>query len=473
MLIGLLLLRTFTLKSKQVKASDSEIVKVQIDTAAISRLSKSIQFKTVSHDEHEKIDYTQFDSLHDFLTIAFPLVHEKLSKEVVNNHSLLYTWKGSNENTKPIIMYAHMDVVPIEEANIADWEVEPFSGEVKNGYVWGRGTLDDKGSVLAILEAVEKLLQEGFIPPRTIYLAFGHDEEIGGNDGAAKIASLLASRKVQAAFHLDEGGLVSHGMVPGVAEDFALIGTGEKGFLTLELSVKMKSGHSSRPPKQTALGTLVTALAKLEKHTFERGVSITVSDFIDFVGPEMKMPLKIVFANKWLFKSLIMNEYQKSIEGNAMIRTTGVPTVLNAGMKENVIPAEATAKVNFRILQGETSEDVIKKVKEIIQNDTVKIKPFGVTFEPSKNADVTAEGFKTIQRSIARVFPDAKVSPFLMIGSTDSKHFEKLAENIYRFLPVRMDKEEVAKIHGVNERISLQAHMESIAFYETFIKELK
>lgn len=467
------MLRTFTLKSKQIKVADAEIVKVNIDSAAIARLSRSVQFKTVSYDEHEKIDYTQFDSLREFLSSAFPLVHQHLNREVVNHHSLLFTWKGSNENIRPIIIYAHMDVVPVEDVNLADWQVAPFSGEVKDGYVWGRGTLDDKGSVLAILEAVEKLLQKGFVPPRTIYIAFGHDEETGGNYGAAKIASLLKSRNIKAEFHLDEGGLVSHGMVPGVTEDFALIGTGEKGFLTLELSVKMKSGHSSRPPKQTALGTLITALSKLEAYTFERGVSITVKDFIEYVAPEMKMPLKIVFANQWLFKSLILNEYQKSIEGNAMIRTTGVPTVLNAGVKENVIPGEATAKVNFRILQGETSQDVIQKVKSIIQNDSVKIKPFGVTFEPSKNADTKGEGFTTIQRSIARVFPDVKVAPFLMLGSTDSKHFQEISENVYRFLPVRMDREEVAKIHGVNERISLKAHMESIAFYQTFIEELQ
>ncbi|MBX2902632.1 MAG: M20 family peptidase [Chitinophagales bacterium] len=472
-LIGILLFNTLMLKSKQIKVPASEVVSVQIDDSAAMRLGKSIQIKTVSYDEPEKVDAAAFDSLHELLRVSFPLVHQNLSRTVVNKHSLLYTWKGKNNTAKPIIMYAHMDVVPVEDINLADWEVPPFSGEIKDGYVWGRGALDDKGSVLAILEAAEKLLKVGFVPERDVYFAFGHDEEIGGEQGAKKIAELLLQKKVHAEFYVDEGGLVSHGMVPGVNEDFALIGTGEKGFLTLELSVKMESGHSSRPPRQTALGTLITALAKLEEHTFERTVSITVNNFIDFVGPELKMPLKMVFANKWIFKGLIMDEYQKSIEGNAMIRTTGVPTVLHAGVKENIVPGEASAKVNFRVLQGETSQDVIKKVKAIIDNDTVKIKPFGITFEPSKNASTDAPGFLLLQRSIAKVFPDAKVAPFLMIGSTDSKHFEQVADNLYRFLPVRMGKEEVAKIHGVNERISVKAHAECIAFYETFLRDLK
>lgn len=472
LLIAFLLFRTFAIKSKQIKVPASEVVKLNIDSAAMQRLSKSIRFKTISYDEIEKIDYTQFDSLHEFLKQSFPLVHQKLNREVVNKHSLLFSWKGKNSALKPAIMYAHLDVVPVEDAELSDWSAAPFSGEIKDGFVWGRGTLDDKGSVLAILEAVEKLLAKGFEPQRDIYLAFGHDEEIGGKAGAKQIAALLQERNVKAEFYLDEGGLVSRGMVPGAKEDFALIGTGEKGFLTLELSVKMEGGHSSRPPAKTAITTLVSALEKLNKYEFDKKISVTVNDFLDYVGPEMKMPLKLVFANKWFFESVILSEYGKSGEGRAMTRTTGVPTVLRAGMKENVIPQEASAKVNFRILQGESSADVTKKVKEIIADEQVQIKPFGITFEPSKNADTKAPGFQIIQKSIAKVFPDAKVAPYLMIGSTDSKHFEKIAENLYRFLPVRMDKHDVAKIHGINERISFEAQMESIAFYQSFLLEL-
>ena len=464
---------TIKLKSKQVKVAASEVVKVETDEAAVARLSQAVRYKTISYDEPGLTDYSQFDSLHAFFQSAYPLVHQKLERTLINKYSSLYHWKGKNAGLKPILMYAHLDVVPIEEVNRNQWVVEPFGGEVKDGFIWGRGTLDDKGSALAILEAVERLLKNDFVPERDIYISFGHDEEIGGNEGAGKIAEYLAANKVMAEFHLDEGGLVSHGMVPGVSKDFALIGTAEKGFLTLELTVKMKGGHSSRPPKQSALGTLVTALAKLEAHTFERTASITVNDFIDYVGPEMGMPLKAVFANKWLFKGLILDEYQKSVEGNATVRTTGVPTVLHAGIKENVVPSEASAKVNFRILQGETTADVIKKVKDIIQNDTVKITPFGVVFEPSKNSSPERYGFKLIQNTTAKIFPDACVAPFLLIGSTDSKHFEQVAENAYRYLPVRMDGEELSKIHGVNERIAVSAHMECIAFYETLIKDLK
>jgi carboxypeptidase PM20D1 len=472
-LIVVIVFNTANLKSRQVKVAENEVVRVAVDSAVVVRLSKAIRYKTISFDEPGLTDYSQFDSLHAFFESAFPLVHQKLERTLINKYSALYYWKGKNTNLKPVSMYAHLDVVPVEEASKSQWVVAPFEGTVKDGYIWGRGTLDDKGSAIAILEAVNRLLESGFVPERDIYIAFGHDEEIGGTEGAEKIAAYLASKNVKTEFHLDEGGLVSHGMVPGVSKDFALIGTAEKGFLTLELTVKMNGGHSSRPPKESALGTLITALAKLEAHTFERTVSITVNDFIDFVGPEMDMPLKAVFANKWLFKSVIMDEYQKSVEGNAMVRTTGVPTVLNAGIKENVVPGEASAKVNFRVLQGETTADVIKKVKEIIQNDTVKITPFGVVFEPSKSSSPETYGFKLLQNATAKVFPDACAAPFLMIGSTDSKHFEPVTENAYRYLPVRMDGAEVAKIHGVNERISIAAHMECIAFYETLMKDLK
>ena len=473
LLLALIAINTFNLKSKQVKVSEDEVVNISTDDAAVNRLSRAIQFKTISFDEPGLTDYTQFDSLHQFFYKAFPLVHERLERTLVNNYSAVYHWKGKRADLKPVLMYAHIDVVPIEEVNRSEWDVEPFAGEVKDGFVWGRGTLDDKGSAVAMLEAVERLLQAGFTPVRDVYISFGHDEEIGGNEGAAKIAAYLKSKGVFAEFNLDEGGLVAHGMVPGVSKDFALIGTAEKGFLTLELTVKMKGGHSSRPPKKSALGTLVTALSKLEAHTFDRTASITVKDFIDYVGPEMDMPLKVAFANRWLFESLILDEYQKSVEGNAMVRTTAVPTVLHAGIKENVVPSEATAKVNFRILQGETSADVIKKVRGIIGDEAVQIKTFGNVFEPSKSASTNGYGFKLIQETTAKVFPDVCVAPFLLIGSTDSKHFEEVTQESFRYLPVRMDREELSKIHGVNERISISAHMQCIAFYETLISNLK
>ncbi len=471
-LAGIITYKTVTFQSKQVKVPESEHVKITYDSSALARLSKAIQFKTVSYDEPGKTDYAPFDSLKQHLIVSYPLVHKTLERTVIHNHSLLYFWKGKNTELKPVLFYAHQDVVPVEEVNLAEWKHAPFGGEVHDGHLWGRGRLDDKNSILGIMEATERLLASGYEPERGMYFIFGHDEEIAGMEGAAYVARYLEEKKVTPEFYLDEGGLISEGIVPNMTGAVALIGTAEKGYMTVEVSVKMKGGHSSRPPKKHALGTLVKALAKLEDYSYERKTSETVSDFIQHIGPELKFPLKSVFANQWLLDGVILNEYQKGIEGNAMIRTTGATTVLHAGVKENLIPSEAKAKVNFRILQGETSAGVLKKIHEVIDNDTVVVKTIGTVFEPSPNSSSTGFGWKILQKTTAQVYPDAVVAPLLMLGGTDSRHFYNLTKDVYRFMPTRMTGEQLATLHGVNERIKVDDYMGMITFYETLIKNL-
>ncbi len=471
-LAAILFFKTSSFKTKQITAADGKRIDFPIDETAVKHLSEAVKINTVSFDDTAVVNQLAFDSFFIFLKTEYASVFENLEDTIINKRSLLLKWKGKNETAKPVILYAHLDVVPIEETTKEKWTHAPFSGEVADGFIWGRGTLDDKGSLISIFEALKKLQANHFTPARTIYFAFGSDEEIGGNKGAAAIAEYFRQQKATFEFYIDEGGMVSNGMVPNMTRPVALIGTAEKGYVTLELSVNLKGGHSSHPAKETALDVLVSAVKKIHDNPEERRTVETVNEFMNFIGPEMPQPLKTVFANRWLFKPLILNEYEKSGEGAALLRTTSVATVMNTGVKENVIPSLVSAKINFRILPDETSKKVTDRITQLINDERVKIN-IGEVYEPSHQSRTDTYGFNLLQRTCAEVFPDAIVAPFLMLGSTDSKHFQDLTDNTYRFFPVRMNSELVGTIHGIDERIGVKDYMESIAFYESLLKGLE
>ena len=471
-LVSIIAIKTAAYKSKQIVSTDGKRNNYAMDESAIKHLSEAVKIATISYDDTTKFNQAAFDSLFTFLHTQYPAVFEKLDDTLINKRNLLLKWNGSNTATKPVIYYAHLDVVPIEENTLQEWKHQPFSGDVADGFIWGRGTLDDKGSVIAIFESLNRLIANGFTPQRTVYFAFGSDEEIGGANGAQVIADYLRKQELHFEFYMDEGGMVSEGLVPNVKHPVALIGTAEKGYVTLELSVNMKGGHSSRPPRESSVDVLVAAVKKLHDNQDERQIAEPVENFLSYVGPEMGMPLKAVFANKWLFKPLILNEYEKSAEGYALLRTTEVATVINAGVKENIVPSLVTAKINYRVLTGQTTDEVIKNAKKLIDDDRVEVAK-GEVYEPSKNSTTDSYGFQLMQKTMATVYPDALVAPFLMIGSTDSKHFQDLTDNTYRFFPARMDRDLVGTIHGINERIRTEDFMETIQFYQTMLTNLK
>jgi len=467
-----LFVKTSSFKSKQIVAPDGKRKEFALDETAVKHLSDAIKINTISFDDTSVVNQPAFDSFFIFLKTEYAQVFENLEDTIINQRSLLLKWKGKNETAEPVMFYAHLDVVPIEETTRNKWTHEPFSGEVADGFIWGRGAMDDKGSLISIFESVNRLLTKGVTPERTVYFAFGSDEEVGGKNGAAMIAAYLRAQKINLEFYIDEGGMVSEGIVPNIKRPVALIGTAEKGYVTLELSANIKGGHSSHPSPKSALDAVTIAINKLHDNQEERRTTETVNEFLEFVGPEMPQPLKTVFANRWLFSPLILNEYEKSDEGRALLRTTEVATVLNAGVKENVIPSLVTAKVNFRILNDEKAEDVVKRAEKTISDTSVKIK-VGEIYEPSRNSSSSTYGFKLLEQTSAEVFPDAIVTPFLMLGSTDSKHFQDITENTYRFFPVRMSKELLGTIHGIDERIGVKDYMETISFYETMLSNLK
>ena len=462
---GILLINTLRYESRQSRYEKTN--NIEISETAVQNLSESIRIKTISYDNSPSFDSSAFNNFLIFLENKFPLCDSLLNKKIINNYSVLYKWEGKNKELKPAILIAHIDVVPVE----GKWQEDPFSGLIKDNYIWGRGSLDDKAGALGTLEAAEILLKENFKPERTVYFAFGHDEEVMGKNGAKKIAEWLKDQKVEAEFILDEGLVVTEGLVPGIENPVALIGIAEKGYVTLKFSVKMHGGHSSMPEEETTLGVLSEAISKIEHNKPAAKITAPVDAFLSYIGPEMPFAKRIIFANQWLFKSAIINTYEKTPAGNALVRTTVVPTIINSGVKENVIPDQAEAIVNLRTLPGESNSELIKELKNIIDDERIKIEVL-TEINPSPVSSPNASGFNIIDKSIKQVFPNTYVVPSLMIAGTDSKHYVAICENIYRFLPIRLTKDDLNRIHGTDERIKVEDYKNVIRFYYQLMRNL-
>ncbi len=467
LLICVVLVKTLLFKSKQLEVT--AYLPLVLNDSCVHRFQKAITFKTISYDEPSKMDSSAFFGFQEFLMNSYPLVFSKMGVEKVNTFGLILHWKGKSATEKPVILMAHQDVVPIEEATKNDWMAAPFSGEIKDGFIYGRGTIDDKGSLIALLESAEALLKQGFVPNADIYFVFGHDEEmLLGSHGAKAMASLFKERKIEPAFVLDEGGIVTEYKVPGLNKTAAVVGIAEKGYQTLKLKLNIAGGHSSMPEKQTAIDELAKAIVALKENPFKAELGTTVQNFLSYVGPEMPFVSKMAMANQWLFAPMIKGTYAKSPAGNATIRTTTATTVFNAGIKENLIPGQAEATVNFRTLPGITQKDVIAHVKKVIANDSIKIIPQGVGSEPKQVAELNSESFRYLQKTISAYKKDIVVSPYLMLGATDGRHFAKITSQVFRFIPFT-DPE---GLHGVNERIKITEFKKGIGFYYELMKGL-
>jgi len=469
LLVAVIIARTATFSSRQIHVAPAAPMRLDRD-AIVRRLTEAIKLKTVSFQSPAESSAGEFQRLHNFLTKSFPRVHAQLTKETVNEYSLLFTWKGKNEQLKPVLLMAHLDVVPVDQPSENSWTHPPFAGSVANGYVWGRGAMDDKASVMAILEAVENLLKEGFAPERTIYLAFGHDEEIGGNHGAAKIAELVTSRRVELEFVLDEGMNILSGIIDGVSSPVALIGIAEKGYLSVRLSVNAAGGHSSIPPTDTAIGAVSRAFRRLEAAPFQATLRGPTRQMFDFLGPEMSFDKKLALANLWLFEPLVKKQLSASSLTNAILRTTVAPTIFIAGVQENVMPTQASAVVNLRIMPGETTAGALEHVRKAINDPQIKLTPLPVRMEPSAVSDIESASFKLLQRTIRETAPTAIAAPALLVGATDSRHYAALTRNIFRFLPITLKLEDTKRYHGIDERISIQDYERCVNFYARLIR---
>jgi carboxypeptidase PM20D1 len=467
-LILIVVIKTFTVGSMQIDVESVPLPEIGAESAA--NLSKALTIPTISYEPDLPIDTAAFRAFHQFLEETYPLIHSTLEKEIFSEFSLLYTWKGKNPDLKPVILMAHIDVVPAPDEE--RWEHPPYSSANDGTFIWGRGAIDDKGRLIATLEAVEKLIGENFVPERSIYLAFGHDEEILGRNGALLIANTLAERGVEAEFVIDEGLPITQGIIPMVSKPVASIGLSEKGYMSVILTVEMEGGHSSNPEKETSVTVLNQALHKLNNKPMKPYISEPVKNFLRYLGPEMPFLPRAIFANLWLFEGVVINIYTGSRAGNAAVRTVNSPTILTAGVKDNVIPTKAEAVVNFRMLPGETSIDVMQYLQNVIADDRVKISAYGDIQEPSPVSSVESYGFELVHKTIKQVFPEVMVSPMLALGATDSRYYINVSSDIYKFVPFTLLDDDLARFHGLNERISIENYHRAIGFYYQLIKNV-
>ncbi|MFA7527616.1 MAG: M20 family peptidase [Ottowia sp.] len=476
-LLAVLYVGVWTRGSRQHAVPPLQPLAVNADAAA-ARLGQAVRLQTVSSAEDADLNADEFQRLHALLAQQFPQVHAQLEREAVNGLSLLYTWPGSDPDAAPILLLAHQDVVPVAPGTESDWEQPPYSGAVRDGYIWGRGAWDDKGNLLAQLEAVEMLLVAGWQPERSVYLAYGADEEVGGLRGAALVAELLGQRGVRPAFVIDEGLLVLQGVVPGVRSPTALVGVAEKGYASVRLVVRAQPGHSSMPPPvgSSAIALLSRALTQLEDHPMPARLDGVAGAMFETLAPEMQGLSRLVLSNLWLFGPLVKRQLEASPGTNAALRTTTALAVVQAGNKDNVLPGRAQAIINFRLAPDDSLDDVLEHVRTVVAR-VVPAEQFALEVLPgAREASAVARTdtpqFDVLSRTIREVFPDAVVAPGLMVAGTDSVHYGAISKHIYKFSPIRASSGDLARFHGTNERLSVAGYADAIRFYHRLIQQL-
>lgn len=456
-----------TFRSGAPPPAGEAIAAPAVTPEALQHFQAAIRHQTISYANPALFDSSQFLAFHRFLEATYPVFHQRTERHVFDGYSLVHVWRGTDAALPPAVIMAHQDVVPIEEATRAMWTVEPFGGIVKDGYIWGRGTTDDKINLIAQLEAAEKLMQAGLQPTRTIYFVFGHDEEIGGR-GAIAIAAWMQAQKISAQFILDEGGIITREKLAGATRPVALLGTAEKGYMSITLTAEKPGGHSSMPDAETAIDILSQAIVRLRANPFEARITEPLQGLMQAVGPALPFMQKMAFANPWLFGPAVLKNLEKTGSGNAMVRTTFVPTILEGGIKDNVVPTVARATANLRLLPGDDAKTVLARLREIVADERVTIALQGPLSEASPVTSAKGFGFQKIAATINKSYPQVIASPFLMIGATDSRHFTGVSDNIIKFSPMV----DPIGFHGIDERVSLESFQTALWFYEQLLRDL-
>lgn len=439
----------------------------------VRKLSESIRFKTVSNGQDGAArNDAEFHGFIGWLQQSFPLAHNQLTRTMINELTPVYKWLGKKDSLPPILLTAHYDVVPVVNNDVIPWVKPPFSGDVHDGYIWGRGTIDNKLGVVGMMEAVEQLIAIGFQPQRTLYFSFGHDEEIGGPEGAAKVVEHFKSKGIQFEWSLDEGSFVLKDMLDAVKQPVTSINIAEKGMFTIELVARAVDGHSSMPPQELAVDILATALVKLVKNPMPYDLSGVTESFFKELAPHLSFQNRMVFSNLWLFEPLLVRQLAQSPPSNAMLRTTIAPTMLEASVKENVLPSSAKAVINFRIHPRDTTDTVLAHVKNVIDDDRIEIS-IRTRSEASAVSSDDSAAYHLLAATAKQVFDSTIVAPGLTIAGTDTKHYEKVSDDSYRILPVVITPSELPGIHGTNERISIDNAEHALNFYKLMIENIR
>lgn len=438
---------------------------------AVENLRALIRIPTVSRLDENETDWAPFVAFRDELATRYPKTHASLDLELVDRHSMLFRWRGNHEG-EPSVLMAHYDVVAATDEG---WEHPPFAGELVgdagDSYVWGRGALDDKGSLVCILEGVEAQLEQGFVPDHDIYLSFGHNEETAGS-GARVVVDLLEERGVRPALVLDEGGAVVEEIFPGVTDPIAVVGVSEKGILSLRLVVEQQGGHASTPPAFAATVRLARAIVRLNRKPFRKSFVKTNLEMIETLGAHAKQPLKWVFTNLWLTKLPLLGLFARlGDETNAMVRTTQVVTQLSGAQAANALPERAEAIVNIRVAIDSSVDESIEHVRRAIKDDTVRIEALHPT-EPSPVSPTSGRAWDLVKSTIEETFDGTIVTPYVMLGASDSRHFTRISDRVYRFSPFEMSREERGTLHAKNERVSVSTFVRGVGFYTRLIGAL-
>jgi carboxypeptidase PM20D1 len=472
-ILAILLLTTIyvvvrTIIFQRSKGSVEMIEPLQVDNQQVAEhLAAAIRCQTVPIDDKGTPDPDAFQQLHQMLKETYPLVHEKLKIQKINEYSLVYIWQGTRSDLDPIMLMAHQDVV---SADPTEWTHPPFDGVIADGFVWGRGSLDIKNQLIGIMDAAEALLQQGYRPERTVIFGLGHDEETGGTNGCKVIGQQLKERRIRLAGIVDEGGGIMAGLAAGVRGKIALIGNSEKGYLTVEFTVNAPPGHSSTPPPQTSIGILSKALTRLEAHPMPIHLR-RLRPLYHGIGTAAPFYIQVAFANVWLFSPILKHWLVSKPEMNASMRTTTALTIINGGVEDNTIPAEVKAIANFRLLPGDTIADVLWHIKKVIKDDRVKFKPVEGKFNEALPVSPTKSvAYQSLHKVIRQIFDNPPVAPFVMLGGTDCQHFVPVCDNIYRFTSVVMNESFMGLEHGIDERIPVEAIGKMVQFYTQLIK---
>jgi carboxypeptidase PM20D1 len=446
--------------------SDIQLPEYDLDTAAM-HLGDAVRFQTVSHQNSAENDQSQWTGLHDWLKATYPSAHSAMTREIVSDRSLLYTWEGSDTSLKPIILMAHQDVVPVTPGTENDWKHDPFGGEIADDAIWGRGSVDDKAMLIGLMESIDALARAEFKPKRTVYIVSGHDEEVGGT-GAKAIAALLSSRGVKALFTVDEGSAVvlDEPLTGGAA---ALVGVAEKGYATLKLTANADGGHSSMPPKQTGVINLAKALVAINENAFPLEVKGPGAAMLGTLAAAKGGTTKMAMANLWAFGSMITAKAGVKPSGAALLHTTIAPTMLEGSPKENVLPQSANALINYRIAPWNTSDDVTARAKSAIGTIPVTLSWVDPPREPTKVSSTTSQGWQYVVGAAVPDIGTAVVAPYLVVAGTDSRNFQGISDDVYRFMPMQVKISETKMIHGTNEHITLLNLKRTIDYFARLI----
>ncbi|MCT2407046.1 M20/M25/M40 family metallo-hydrolase [Chryseobacterium antibioticum] len=491
--VAVLLIKTYIYPFKKNTAGTSEGWKPVKNDSAVMRLSGGIKIPTVSTGSLGEFNYVPFDQFKEYLKTSYPLVYQHTENTEVNTHALVFRLKGSDPKLEPVLFLSHMDVVPPGDADVKskeqnifrpddkplppvskvaeDWDFEPFSGNVANGRIYGRGAIDMKGMLFSLMESMNTMIKSKTVPKRDIYLAFGFDEEVGGQKGAIQIADYFKKKGVRFDAVYDEGGLIMRkGNVAGIDSDVAVVGCAEKGFLSAKIKVKGLGGHSSMPPMESAIGKAAVIMQRLEDHQMKPTITPLIKNFFDNIGGGMPFFNRLAIANQWLLKPVLLSQLTKNNTTNALVRTTTALTMMKGSDGTNVLSPEVEFVVNFRLLPGDTAKEVREHIAKATEGFDVEVEEIDNTREASAVSPTNTKAYQLIETGVNEIYPGAIVTPYLTMAGTDAYKYQIVSENIYRFMPIKINSSEQQSIHSTNEYISIENYLKMIHYFEYMMK---